>query len=76
MLMVTFSTFAGDQIQKVFPDAIRGSFMLVLPTIAVLLGMVWWLVRLRFGKALKRLLLPRPKSGAAVAAPLPVLPEA
>jgi hypothetical protein len=68
MLMVTFSTFAGDQAQKVFPDAIRGSFFLVLPAIAVLLAMVYWLVRLRFGRGMRRR-AQKPDRNAATLAP-------
>ena len=36
MLMVTFATFAGDQVQKAMPEAIRGSMVLTLPPLAVL----------------------------------------
>ncbi|HEX9933028.1 MAG TPA: hypothetical protein VGB08_09325 [Allosphingosinicella sp.] len=68
MLMVTFSTFAGDQIQKVFPDAVRGSFLLVLPAVAVLLAMVYWLVRLRFGRGIRRR-AQKPDRNAATLAP-------
>ena len=65
MLMVTFSTFAGDQAQKVFPDAIRGSFLLTLPALAVVAAIVFWLLRLRFAKTW------RPSARPAAPAPEP-----
>lgn len=63
MLMVTFSSFAGDQIQKVFPEAIRGSFLLTLPALALIAAVVFWLLRLRFAKAWRRVPRPQPALG-------------
>jgi len=67
MLMVTFSTFAGDQAQKVFPDAIRGSFLLTLPALAVVAAVIFWLLRLRFARAWRRSERPPAPDGAVAA---------
>lgn len=45
LLLAAFSFFLGQQ--KVFPLALRGSPILLLPEVAVLGTMIFWLVRVR-----------------------------
>jgi hypothetical protein len=69
MLMVTFATFAGDQVQKAMPDSIRGSFLLTLPALAVVAAIVFWLLRLRFARSWRRGPAQNPDRKAATLAP-------
>jgi hypothetical protein len=48
LLVAVFSLFLGQQ--QVFPDSIRGTGLLYLPVLAVLLAMIFWLLRVRFAK--------------------------
>ena len=55
MFLATVAFFAGNFGQKIFmPEALRGSMLLGLPALAVLLVMAWWLLKLRFPHALRR----------------------
>ena len=56
--IATGSFFLGQQ--DVMPDAIRGSPLLFAPALAPIAIMAFWLVRLRFGKAIRRLVLHVP----------------
>jgi hypothetical protein len=60
LLLSVFSFFQGQV--DVFPDVVRGSFILSLPTLGTLVLMLYWVLRIRFGKALKIL---RATGGAA-----------
>jgi uncharacterized membrane protein len=51
LLIAAFSFFLGQQ--KVMPVAVRGSPFLFLPPLATFAAMLFWLLRLRFGKSLK-----------------------
>lgn len=62
LLIAVASFFLGQQ--KVFPIAWRGSPILALPVFAVLGLLVFWMVRVRLGKAFKTV----PPSGPAPAA--------
>jgi uncharacterized membrane protein len=57
LLLAVFSFFQGQA--DVFPDAVRGSLFLFLPTLGTLALMIYWVLRIRFGKALKMLRAPR-----------------
>lgn len=48
MLIATTSFFQGQQ--DLFPAAVRGAFVWYLPALAVLAAMLFWIVRVRFGK--------------------------
>jgi hypothetical protein len=52
------SLFLGQP--KVFPPPLRGSPVLFLPELAVLVALLFWLVRLRIGKAAAALIYRRP----------------
>ena len=52
LLIAAFSFFLGQQ--QVFPASVRGSPLLLVPEIAVLGVMVFWLVRVRFNKTFSR----------------------
>jgi uncharacterized membrane protein len=52
LLIAAFSFFIGQQ--QVFPASVRGSLLLVVPEIAVLGAMIFWLVRVRFNGAFSR----------------------
>jgi hypothetical protein len=52
LLIAAFSFFLGQQ--QVFPASVRGSPLLLVPEIAVLGAMIFWLVRVRFNKAFSR----------------------
>jgi hypothetical protein len=52
LLIAAFSFFLGQQ--QVFPASVRGSRLLLVPEIAVLGAMVFWLVRVRFNKTFSR----------------------
>jgi hypothetical protein len=56
--IATGSFFLGQQ--DVLPRAVRGSLILFALAFAPFAVMAWWLVRLRFGKALARLKLRAP----------------
>ena len=56
--IATGSFFLGQQ--DVLPEAVRGSPMLFVPALAPFGVMFFWLVRLRFAKALRRVTLRRP----------------
>jgi uncharacterized membrane protein len=51
LLIAAFSFFLGQQDE--FPEAIRGPVWF-LPPLAVLAAMVYWIVRIRFARALRR----------------------
>jgi uncharacterized membrane protein len=67
LLLAVFSFFQGQA--DVFPDAVRGSFILFVPTLGVLVLTIYWVLRIRFGKALK---LIRTTRGAAPRVAVPV----
>jgi hypothetical protein len=48
LLVAVFSLFLGQQ--QVFPDSIRGTGLLYLPVLAVLVAMIFWILRVRFAK--------------------------
>lgn len=48
LLIAVLSLFLGQQ--QVFPAALRGSPLLFLPELAVLGSLVFWMVRVRFGR--------------------------
>lgn len=50
-LLITVGSFAGQP--RAIPPFLRGSPLLVLPMIAVLAGLVYWLVRVRFARGVK-----------------------
>lgn len=57
MFMLVSATFLGKFGQQSFiPEPLHGSPLLAVPPAAVLLFMAYWLVRLRFRKAVGRLL--------------------
>ena len=60
LLLAVFSFFQGQA--DVFPDAVRGSLILFAPTLGVLVLTIYWVLRIRFGKALRML---RTTRGAA-----------
>lgn len=66
LLIAAFSFFIGQQ--KVMPEAIQGSPLLFIPPIAVLGAMIFWILRMRFGKMIK---LPVARRRAGRQAPLP-----
>jgi len=61
LLFTTFSFFVGQQ--KIMPAAWHGSFWLLLPPLAVLAAMIFWLIRVRFSAAYGR----RPTGGLVAA---------
>ena len=65
--IATGSFFLGQQ--DVMPAAVRGSPLLFVPALAPFALMLFWLVRVRFPKAVARLKLNRPSTTAAIAAP-------
>jgi uncharacterized membrane protein len=52
LLIATTSFFQGQQDE--FPDAVRGSAFWYVPALAVLAAMLFWIVRVRFGKGWRR----------------------
>ena len=52
LLIAAFSFFLGQQ--QIFPASVRGAPLLLVPEIAVLGVMLFWLVRVRFNKAFSR----------------------
>lgn len=52
MLIATTSFFQGQQ--DLFPAAVRGAFVWYLPALAVLAAMLFWIFRVRFGKAWRK----------------------
>jgi hypothetical protein len=69
--IATGSFFLGQQ--KVMPVAVRGSPALFVLAFAPFAVMLFWLVRLRFAKAIARLSLRIPSSSRAAAAATPQL---
>jgi len=58
LLIAALSFFLGQQDE--FPEAIRGPVWF-LPPLAVFAAMLFWIVRIRFARALKRVLAARPR---------------
>jgi uncharacterized membrane protein len=52
LLIATASLFLGQQ--KVIPEAMRGSPLLFVPVIIVVVLMIYWLVRVRYGKTYRK----------------------
>ena len=52
LLIAAFSFFLGQQ--KVMPEFMQGSPLLIVPPAAVLSAMVFWIFRVRFSKAFRR----------------------
>jgi uncharacterized membrane protein len=48
LLVAVFSLFLGQQ--QVFPDSIRGTGLLYLPVLAVVVAMIFWILRVRIAK--------------------------
>lgn len=46
LLIAAFSFFIGQQSR--FPEALQGSYLLLIPPLAVLAAMLFWIVRVRF----------------------------
>lgn len=74
MLIATTSFFQGQQ--DIFPAAVRGMAIWSLPGLAVLAAMLFWIVRVRFGKTWRnwppgqgKKLSPAPSSAPHVRAP-------
>jgi hypothetical protein len=67
--IATGSFFLGQQ--DVLPQAVRGSPILFVLAFAPFAVMAFWLVRLRFGKALARLKLRAPSLTAGTPADQP-----
>ena len=66
-LIAAFSFFLGQQDE--FPRAWQGSFAWFVPPLAIFATMLFWIVRIRFAKALGRILLrPSERAGSALAA--------
>ena len=65
-LIAAFSFFLGQQ--KVMPDAIQGSPLLIVPPLAVLAAMIFWIFRVRFSQAFRRF-PPRRQPPAPVGQP-------
>ncbi len=53
MLFASFSFFQGQA--HVFPASVRHSFILFVPTLAVLGAMLYWVARIRLSKKLNLL---------------------
>jgi hypothetical protein len=64
--IATGSFFLGQQ--DVMPEAVRGSSVLFVLAFAPFAFMLFWLVRIRFGKAVARLKLRAPAPASAIAA--------
>src|ERR1700722_4436530 len=58
LLIASFSFFLGQQ--QVFPTSVRGSALLLLPEIAILGVMIFWLVRVRFSVRFSRAAVVHP----------------
>ena len=67
--IATGSFFLGQQ--DVMPELVRGSPWLFVPALAPFALMLFWLVRLRFAKAIARLKLRSPVGAAVAAHPQP-----
>jgi len=65
LFIATGSFFLGQQ--KVMPHAVRGSPILFVLAFAPLAVMLFWLVRIHFGKTLRKLTLRLPSALPAVA---------
>jgi uncharacterized membrane protein len=52
LFVATGSLFLGQQ--KVFPEELRGSFLLALPVIVVVVTTIYWVIRVRFSKAYRK----------------------
>lgn len=52
LLIAAFSFFIGQQ--NKFPEAVQGSYMLLIPPLAVLAAMLFWIIRVRFTRAFGR----------------------
>lgn len=57
LLLAVFSFFQGQA--DLFPDAVRESALLFVPTLGTLVLMIYWVLRIRFGQTLKMLRAPR-----------------
>lgn len=67
LLIAAFSFFLGQQ--KVMPEAIQGSSLLFIPPLAVLAAMLFWILRVRFGRAWGRVPpLRRSRAGPEIGA--------
>ena len=65
--IATGSFFLGQQ--DVLPEAVRGSPLLFVPAFAPFGLMAFWLVRVRFPKAVARFKLRAPAPSSPIAAP-------
>lgn len=70
--IATGSFFLGQQ--DAMPQAMRGSPLLFLPALAPIAVMLFWLVRLRFAKAIGRLTLRPPVAAAPARLPVRAQP--
>jgi hypothetical protein len=52
LLIATASLFLGQP--RLFPESIRGSKILLVPVIAIIVLMIYWLIRVRFTNAYKQ----------------------
>jgi hypothetical protein len=57
LFIATGSLFLGQQ--QVFPDWLRGSNMLLIPALLPLGLLIFWLVRVRFTNAHRKISMPR-----------------
>lgn len=64
LLIAAFSFFLGKQDH--FPQAIRGSPLLYVPMILITVVMIYWLIRVRFTNAYKKIGPPGPPASLAV----------
>lgn len=65
MFVATASLFLGQQ--RIFPEELRGSPLMFVPVMVVVVLVAYWALRVRFGKAYRR---TQPKSPPATATPL------
>jgi hypothetical protein len=56
--IATGSFFLGQQ--QVFPVWLRGSAVLLVPALLPLMLLIFWLIRVRFTNAYKKMSMPRP----------------
>jgi len=59
LFIAVTSLFLGQP--QVFPDALRASGLLVVPSVLVVVLLIFWLIRVLFTKAFQRPVSPRPK---------------
>lgn len=66
-LIAAFSFFLGQQ--KVMPEFVQGSPLLIVPPLAVLAAMIFWIFRVRFSQAFRRF-PPRRQPAAPMGQPI------